>query len=60
VTDNNELMARGKELVDSGRYRPPRGRYLGRIELWGLDVYEGSPAEWRRVLVAEHRGSVAC
>ncbi|MGO9350832.1 MAG: hypothetical protein ACLP3C_08400 [Mycobacterium sp.] len=45
---------RGKQIAESGKYAPPRGEYLGRIESWGrLDVYEGSREEWIEALRAE-------
>lgn len=43
----------GAQIVKSGKYAPPRGELLGRIEAWGLDVYEGSPREWRDALMGE-------
>lgn len=52
-----ELIARGKAIVESGKYAPPRGEYLGRIQRWGLDVYEGSPPMWKEALAAEQRGA---
>ena len=45
----------GKAIVESGRYAPKRGEYLGTIERWGLDVYEGSPQPWIDALFAEER-----
>ena len=43
--NNDERVARGKAIVQSGRHLPPRSEYQGR--LYGvLDVYEGSPQEW--------------
>ena len=51
---NDELIARGKAIVESGKYLPPRGEHLGR--LWGvLDVYEGSPQPWIDLLMQEDR-----
>ena len=45
----DDLVAEGKAIVASGKHTPPRGEYLGR--LYGvLDVYEGSPQEWRDTL----------
>ena len=32
-----------------------RGQFLGRLESWGLDVYEGSPQEWKDALRQERR-----
>lgn len=49
----DELMARGKQIAESGKYVPPRGEYLGRIDLWGIDVYEHSPQERIDALFAE-------
>ena len=52
---------RGKQIIDSGRYAPPRGEYLGTIELhWGLDVFEGSPQPWIDALLAEAEEQDAC
>lgn len=48
-----DLVARGRTIIASGRYAPPRGKYLGRLEFWGLDVYEGSPQAWIDALLAE-------
>jgi hypothetical protein len=50
---NGDWIARGKAIAESGKYLPPRGEYLGRIESWGLDVYQGSPREWIDALFAE-------
>jgi hypothetical protein len=47
--------ARGRALVASGKHAPPRGEFLGRVEFWGLDVYAGSPPEWKAALAAERR-----
>jgi hypothetical protein len=35
-----------------------RGQLLGRLQTWGLDVYEGSPPEWVDALMQErsHHG----
>jgi hypothetical protein len=44
---------RGKQIANSGKYAPPQGAYLGRIESWGLDVYEGSPESWKDALLDE-------
>jgi hypothetical protein len=52
VTNPND-PARGKAIADSGKYAPPRGEYLGRVEHWGLDVYESSPQPWRDALCEE-------
>ena len=49
----NDWAARGKAIAQSGRYLPPRGRLLGRIEAWGLDVYEGSSQPWIDAWIAE-------
>ena len=40
-------------LIESGRYAPPLGEYLGRIEAWGLDVFENSPQPWKDALAHE-------
>jgi hypothetical protein len=45
----DDLVARGKTIVDSGKHAPARGELLGTITGWGLDVYEGSPQQWRRI-----------
>jgi len=50
---SDELTARGLRIIKSGKYVPPRGAHLGRIEAWGLDVYEGSPQQWIDALLAE-------
>ncbi len=41
----DDLVARGKAIAESGKHLPRKGAPLGRIEAWGLDVYEGSPQE---------------
>ncbi|HKH51844.1 MAG TPA: hypothetical protein VKA77_08635 [Mycobacterium sp.] len=51
--NRDELIAKGKQVVESGRYAPKRGELLGRLELWGVDVYEGSPQEWKTALARE-------
>ena len=43
----------GRRIVESGRYAPKRGEYLGTIEHWGLDVFEGSPQPWIDALLTE-------
>lgn len=48
----DDLVARGKAIVESGKYAPPRGEYLGRIDHSGLDVYAGSPQPWIDALFA--------
>lgn len=54
VTDrDDELIAAGRAVAESGKYSPPRGEYLGRIERWGLDVFEGSPQSWKNALAEE-------
>jgi hypothetical protein len=55
---NDDLIARGRALAESGKYLPPRGEYLGRLQSWGLDVCEGSPPEWVGALMQErsHHG----
>jgi hypothetical protein len=45
--------ARGKAIAESGKHLPPKGAPLGRIEAWGLDVYEGSPQPWIDAWLAE-------
>jgi hypothetical protein len=45
---------RGRELAE--KYARPRGDYLGRIEAWGLDVFEGSLSEWIDALMSENGG----
>jgi hypothetical protein len=52
---SDDLVVRGKAIVDNGKYAPPRGEYLGRIEYWGLDVYARSPQEWKDALGQERR-----
>jgi hypothetical protein len=44
---------RGRRIVESGKYAPPLGEYLGRIEHWGIDVYENSPQQWKDALREE-------
>ncbi|WP_333894514.1 hypothetical protein [Mycolicibacterium gadium] len=51
--NRDDLIAKGKQAIESGRYAPPDGELLGRIELWGFDVYEGSPQPWKDALFAE-------
>lgn len=51
----DDLVAPGKAIAESGEYVPERGEYLGRIEAWGLDVYENSPEEWKTALRIEYR-----
>jgi hypothetical protein len=55
----DELIARGKAIAESGRYDPDRrrGELLGRLEAWGLDVYENSPQPWIDALIAERRAA---
>jgi hypothetical protein len=53
VTETEDWVARGNALIESGKYASPRGAYLGRIEHWGIDVYQGSPEEWKDALLAE-------
>lgn len=43
----------GRRIIESGKYAPARGAYLGTIDYWGLDVYENSPHEWKDALLAE-------
>lgn len=49
----NYDAAMGKRIVESGKYARPRGEFLGRIQAWGLDVFEGSPQEWIDTLMRE-------
>jgi hypothetical protein len=49
-------VARGKAIAESGKYAPKRGAFLGRLESWGLDVYENSPQAWIDALQAEQEG----
>jgi hypothetical protein len=58
ATKRRELIARGKAIAESGKYTP-RGAFLGRLQSWGLDVYEGSPQEWKNALFAEWDGNDA-
>jgi hypothetical protein len=51
---NADLIARGKAIGESGKHLPARGKWLGCLESWGLDVYEGSPQEWKDALAAEY------
>jgi hypothetical protein len=59
MTDNDyptipaEWSAHGKRIFESSRYASQRGQYLGHIQAWGLDVYEGSPRSWTDALFAE-------
>jgi hypothetical protein len=50
---SDELIARGKAIAESGKYLTARGEFLGRLESWGVDVYEGSPQEWKSALFDE-------
>jgi hypothetical protein len=52
-TTHAEWLRRGREIYASGKYAPKRGAFLGRIQAWGLDVYEGSPQTWKDALFAE-------
>jgi hypothetical protein len=52
LTDD-DLIQRGKRIAESGKYSLPLGLYLGRIEAWGLDVYENSPQQWIDALLEE-------
>jgi len=56
VTGDPRLIARGKTIADSGVYVHERGELLGRLQSWGLDVFEGSPQPWIDALMAEARG----
>jgi hypothetical protein len=51
--DTADLIARGETICRSGKHAPPRGHYLGTIEYWRLDVYEGSPQQGQDALRAE-------
>jgi hypothetical protein len=53
LTTHGEWIARGKAIYESGKYAPKHGKLLGRIESWGLDVYENSPQPWIDALFAE-------
>jgi hypothetical protein len=47
------LLSDDPGLTAARKHARPRGELLGRIEAWGLDVYEGSPPEWIDALMAE-------
>lgn len=49
----DELAERGCRIVESGKYAPRQGEYLGRIDFWGVDVYEGSPQPLIAALIEE-------
>lgn len=51
--NHNDAADRGKAIVESGKYAPPRGEHLGTIRHWGLDVFEGSPQQWKSALFEE-------
>jgi hypothetical protein len=53
LTTHGEWIARGKRILESGKYAKPRGKFLGRLESWGLDVYENSPQAWKDALNEE-------
>jgi hypothetical protein len=55
-TTHGEWIRRGREIFESGKYAKPRGAFLGRLDSWGLDVYEGSPQPWIDALMAEQEG----
>jgi hypothetical protein len=57
LTTHAEWVRRGREIFESGKYAAPRGKFLGRLESWGLDVYENSPEPWKQALEAEHEGN---
>lgn len=40
---DDDLIARGRRIVESGKYATPRGKYLGRIEHWGLEIPPDEP-----------------
>jgi hypothetical protein len=50
---SDDWITKGEAISESGKYLPDRGEFLGRIQAWGLDVYEGSPTEWIAALIAE-------
>jgi hypothetical protein len=54
-TTHAEWIRRGRQIFESGKYAPKRGEFLGRIESWGLDVFEGSPESWKDALRHERR-----
>jgi hypothetical protein len=49
----DDLAARIEAIFN--KHIPERGEYLGTVEYWGLDVYDGSPQEWKDALIAEYR-----
>jgi hypothetical protein len=51
----DDLVARGKAIAETREHDPPRGEYLGRLESWGLDVYDGSPKPWIDAWIKEQR-----
>jgi hypothetical protein len=53
----DDLAAKGKAIVASGKYAPPRGELLGTITAWGLPVYEGSPQPWKDALYQEQESA---
>jgi hypothetical protein len=57
---SNDDIERGRTLFESGKYAKPLGKYLGRLESWGLDVFEGSPQAWKDELIAEYRREQKC
>ena len=50
---DDDMIARGESICRSSKHAPPRGELLGTITAWGLDVYEGSPQQWKDTLRAE-------
>jgi len=51
---------RGRKIVEDGKYAPPLGKWLGRIEYWGLDVFENSPQPFKDALLTEFRRDHRC
>jgi hypothetical protein len=51
-----DFVALGKEIFESGKYAPKGGELLGRLDSWGLDIYERSPKEWIDAWVKEELG----
>jgi hypothetical protein len=47
---HDEWIAKGKTLFESGAYATPMGAHIGVIKRYGLDVYEGSPQQWKDAL----------
>jgi hypothetical protein len=53
LTTHGQWLRRGREIYESGKYALPRGKFLGRLESQGLDVFENSPQPWIDALRAE-------